>query len=56
MGTGMEQQFPNCQIVGNTSPTGVVGCESKHPNCYCLDFVDVSLFKKYGVGRGEVLE
>jgi len=56
MGTGMEQQLPNRQIVGNTSPTGVVGCESKHPNCYCLDFVDCSLLKKYGVGRGEVLE
>jgi hypothetical protein len=56
MGNRMEQQLPSCQVVENTSPAGVVGCESKHPNSYCLDFVDVSLFKKYGVGRGEVLE
>ena len=46
MGTGMEQQLPNRQIVENTSPAGVVGCESKHPTCYCLDFVDCSPVKK----------
>ena len=55
MGTSMEQQLPSRQIVENASPAGVVGCESKHPNSYCLDFVGCSLFKKYGVGRGEGL-